>query len=314
MSTSTNTRPTNSTTTAASQMGSNTNPSTSAQAQPEVNVARIAQGSNYPRIRMPTVSNTHIEAWFKSMDHWFNASGIFLDEQRYDTVLAAIDPSVLDQLTDKLLTAPNDRKYAFIKTILISHFADSEQRKLNRLLSEMPLGDKRPSELFHEMRQVAGNVLGEAALKGLWVQRLPESARATVTASSGTAAEFTKIADSIIDALNARPVNQVTASPLNEIAELKAVIAELRTQINSFPQRSRSRSRHSSQRQRTPANSVSNHSQNTNANADGNSDPTLCWYHQKYGPNARNCRSPCRRRNRTRTPTPQVSSENNSSA
>lgn len=101
------------------------------------------------------------------MDYWFAASGIFDDAQRSDTVLAAIDPNVLVQLLETIRDAPPHGKYEFVKTKLVAHFADSEQRKLNRLLSEMPLGDKRPSELFHEMKRVAGNVLGEAALKGL---------------------------------------------------------------------------------------------------------------------------------------------------
>lgn len=269
----------------------------------------------YPRIRMPVVTNTNIEAWFASMNHWFNASGIFSDQQRYDTILAAIDPNVLAQLSESLQLAPADGKYEFAKQILVAHFADSEQRKLNRLLSEMPLGDKRPSELFHDMKRVAGNVLGEAALKGLWTQRLPEAARPVIAASSGTAADFTKIADSIVDALAPRNIQQVAAAPLNELGELKAVIAELQRQISGFPHRSRSRSRaQPNQRPRTPANTASNANTNSTASNPVNADPELCWYHQVYGRDARKCRSPCRRQNRSRTPAPAAVNENNTTA
>lgn len=272
---------------------------------------------------MPTISNTNIEAWFSSMDYWFSASGIFDDGQRSDTILASIDPNVLVQLQESMREAPPQGKYEFVKTKLIAHFADSEQRKLNRLLSEMPLGDKRPSELFHEMKRVAGNVLGEAALKGLWAQRLPEAARPVIAASTGTSNEFTKIADSIIDALAPRAVRQttvaataVTTTPLSEMDELKIVIAELRNQISNMPRHSRSRSRgggngNGGQRSHTPANPSNNQSSNTNngnssnANPVVNADPELCWYHQKYGNNARNCREPCRNFNRTNTSTNQ---------
>lgn len=253
------------------------------------------RGVQYPRIRMPTLTNTNIEAWFRSMDHWFRASGIFDDSQRCEIVLASIDPNVLAQLADQLDRAPNAGRYDAVKRILIAHFADSEQRKLNRLLSEMPLGDKRPSELYHEMKQVAGNVLGDAALKGLWAQRLPEAARSVIAATTVPSADFTRMADSIVDALSPRAVQQVAAAPLNEISALKAAIDELRTQIRSFPRRSRSRTRgaDSNSRAQTPAN-------NANA-ANDNADPELCWYHQKYGPDARKCRSPCRNRVRMRT-------------
>lgn len=269
---------------------------------------------NYPRLPMPAVTNTNIEAWFITMDFWFTACGINDDHQRFATVLAAMDPNVVAQLIEVVREAPLNGKFEFIKSKLVAHFADSEQRKLNRLLSEMPLGDKRPSELFHEMKRVAGTVLGDTALKSLWAQRLPEAARPVIAASSGTAAEFTKIADSIVDALAPRAIHQTTASPPNEIGELRAIIAELRNQIGNMPRHSRSRSRNNNdniRRSLTPAAPTNNSRANpgnsangnpTNNNSNANADSELCWYHQTYGSNARKCREPCRRYNRPRTP------------
>lgn len=303
MSTAPNTRTTNTSTTTSTTIPI-VPPSQIPLLQPpiEPNLNQMMRGVNYPRIRMPVLVNTNVEAWFKSMEYWFRASGIYDDNQRNETILASIDPNVLDQLTDQLERVPDVGKYEYSKRILISHFADSEQRKLNRLLSEMPLGDKRPSELYHEMKQVAGNVLGETALKGLWAQRLPEAARPVIAATTGTSAEFTKMADTIVDALAPRTVRQVTTEPLNEISELKAIIAELRSQINKIPHRSRSKSRSEpNQRNHTPANN------GANANANNDADPNLCWYHQVYGRDAKKCRSPCRNRTRSQTPTASTS-------
>lgn len=231
-------------------------------------------------VQMPKLTNTNIEAWFNSMGYWFGAVGINNEQQKIRIILSQFDPNVVMLLNDSIETAPDVGKREYIQKLLVSHFADSEQRKLNRLLSEMPLGDKRPSELYYEMKRVAGNVLGETALKGLWAQRLPSAAQAVIAASSGTAAEFTKIADAIADAIVPNTVQQVAASPFSEIAELKAVIAELKNQINAMPRQSRSRSR---QRQHTPANNVTN----------ANTDPNECWYHQTYGRDAKNCREGC---------------------
>lgn len=273
----------------------------------------------YARLPMPTVLNTNIEAWFTSMEYWFTASGINADRQRFATILAAIDPNVLAQLNEILREEPVVGKYEFIKQKLIAHYAESEQRKLNRLLSEMPLGDKRPSELYHEMKRVAGNVLGEAALKSLWAQRLPEAARPAIAASSGSPAELIRIADSIVDALAPRAVRQATTTttpaPLNDIGELKAIIAELRNQISNMPRRGRSRSRNNNNNQRanTPANNSANTSNNaTTTNNNSNSD--LCWYHETYGDEAKNCREPCRRFKRTRSSANNVNTEGNQTA
>lgn len=281
------------------------------QPQAEMNVEHLLRGVQYPRIRMPVLTNRNIEAWFRSMDHWFRASGIFDDGQRCETVLATIDTEVLDQLNDQLERMPQIGKYDFAKRVLIAHYADSEQRRLNRLLSEMPLGDKRPSELYHQMKQVAGNVIGEAALKSLWAQRLPETARPVIAATNLSAVEFTRMADTIVDAMaQQRTVQQVEAAPLSEINALKAAIDELRSQIRNFPRelRSRSRNRDSNQRQQTPAGNATNSNASTSAAA----DPDLCWYHQKYGRDARNCRSPCR--NRTRAGSSSTTPASNSTA
>ena len=68
---------------------------------------------------------------------------------------------------DVIASMPLNDRYEYVKAKIINHFADSEQRRLNRLLSELPLGDRKPSELFYEMKRVAGSTLGEAAVKSL---------------------------------------------------------------------------------------------------------------------------------------------------
>lgn len=278
MSTSSATRTTNTTTTStAGNSGSGDVP-----AIPVLNEAFVDPNAAIVRVnvQMPKLTSTNIEAWFNSMGYWFGAVGINNEQQKIRIILSQFDPNVIMLLNDSIETAPEIGKRDFIQKLLVSHFADSEQRKLNRLLSEMPLGDKRPSELYYEMKRVAGNVLGETALKGLWAQRLPSAAQAVIAASSGTAVEFTKIADAIVDAIVPNTVQQVATAPLSELAELKAVIAELKNQINAMPRQSRSRSR---QRSHTPANN------STNANTNSNE----CWYHQTYGRDARNCREGC---------------------
>lgn len=181
----------------------------------------------YARLPVPQMCNTNIEAWFTTMDFWFTASGITVDRQKTATVLAALNPNVISQLADVISTLPQTDRYQYVKMKIIEHFADSEQRRLNRLLSELPLGDKKPSELYFEMKRVAGNTLGDAALKGLWTKRLPEFAQPVVAASSGTPVEFTKIADSVVDAIAPNQINRVQTGSSNEINELRAAVAEL---------------------------------------------------------------------------------------
>lgn len=242
----------------------------------------------YARLPVPQMTNSNIEAWFTTMDFWFTASGIVADKQKTATVLAALNPNVISQLADVIASMPPTDRYVYVRAKIIELFADSEQRRLNRLLSELPLGDKKPSELYFEMKRVAGNTLGDAALKGLWTKRLPEFAQPVVAASAGTPAEFTKVADSIVDAMASSQINSVRAQPSAEISELRAAVIELGKKFENFSTRSRAASRGPNIRSR---------SNNRPAYSD-NTTGYECWYHQKYGRNAQKCRSPCRHRQR----------------
>lgn len=137
------------------------------------------------------------------------------------------------------------------------------------------------------MKRVAGNTLGDAALKGLWAKRLPEFAQPVVAASSGSAAEFTKIADSVIDAMTPSQINRVQAHSSTEISELRAAVVELSNKFQAFSTRSRSRGP-TTQRSRSKSRPT------YNINATG----FECWYHKKYGRMAQKCRSPYRHKQR----------------
>lgn len=161
------------------------------------------------------------------MDFWFSASGITSDKQKAATVLTALKPDTNAQLTDAVTSLPSSDRFEYVKRRIIDQFADSQQRKLNRFLSEMPLGDKKPSELFFEMKRVADNSVGEAALKGLWTKRLRSFAQPVVAASTGTAEEFTKIANSIVDAVSPAHICKLSKESSTDMSELGAAITEL---------------------------------------------------------------------------------------
>ena len=45
-------------------------------------------------------------------------------------------------------------------------------KKLNKILSDVELGDRKPSQLLNEMRHLGPDV-DDSILKTLWVQRMP---------------------------------------------------------------------------------------------------------------------------------------------
>lgn len=251
-----------------------------------------------PRINPPSMTDTNIETYFMSLEFWFSASGIsaLYDTRRYNIVMAQVPPSKLTELRSIIDGTPVNDKYAYIKRKLIDHFADSQQRRLQRVLSDMPLGDRKPSQLYNEMRRVAGNALNDLVLLDLWAARLPPHAQAAVIASRGDAEDKITIADAIVDSMGLRKIDAIdrvqtfamapTHAPekdvIDPILELQREIAALSKRLekvlpgNNFRGRSRSRGRERF---------------NSRRGRDLSTGP--CWYHRKFGNDARTCRKPC---------------------
>ena len=252
-----------------------------------------------PRLNPPSMTDSNIESYFMSLEFWFAASGITTqhDTRKYNIVMAQVPVNKLTELRAIIDAVPETGKYNFIKKELTKHFADSQQRRLQRVLSDMPLGDMKPSRLFNEMKRVAGSSLGDAVLLDLWATRLPPHAQAAVIASQGDAADKTAIADAIVDSMGLRNINAIafdaprvptdatTAAPstTDNIAALQreiAVLARKLDQVWNFRD-SRSGSRGRSRTRRVYG------SREREPSAE------LCWYHRVYGKEARRCREPC---------------------
>ncbi|XP_058837876.1 uncharacterized protein LOC131693765 [Topomyia yanbarensis] len=264
--------------------------------QQEANVDTL----NLPRLSLPVMTQSNIESYFMSLEFWFAASGIgnAHDTKKYNIVMAQVPPSKLTELRSIIEAVPPANKYVYIKMKLIEHFADSQQKRLQLVLSDMPLGDMKPSQLFNEMRRVAGNSFCEPVLLDLWASRLPPHAQAAVIASKGDPTEKATIADAIVESMGLRSINTIgasapstpaatakvtTESPPDRIETLQREIAQLTRMINKMfrssenpreRSRSRSRSKVSKFRDNEPSYDV-------------------CWYHSKYGGEARRCRKPC---------------------
>lgn len=244
------------------------------------------------RIPNPVFDEANVEAWFLAMEYWFKAMKITEADEQCDFILANLQPSTLMKLKPMVDTMPATNKMTFLKKTIIDNFTESQQKRLNKLLSAMPLGDQKPSELYVEMKRVAGDSINEPALKGLWSQRLPDHARAAVAASTATPDEYTKIADAIVEAMQMKTINQISSSnstvnsQSTEIQELRAEISQLtklvNEKFNNYRGRSKSRGRNRSR-------SSSKHRSDTPSNTDSEQ----CWYHRKFGNDAKNCRSPC---------------------
>ncbi|XP_039969951.1 uncharacterized protein LOC120781793 [Bactrocera tryoni] len=160
----------------------------------------------------------------------------------------------------------------------------TEEEAVNQLLQEQELGDMRPSQLLREMQSLAGSEMNDNILKPIWMSRLPSNMRLIISISNEPLDKVALLADKICKVSDTPHVHVVEtpdtatrnqSSIEQQLAEITKEIESIKANIN---RRSRSRSR-----SRPPSRSGM---QNNNSNG-------LCWYHHKFGNDAKKCRSPC---------------------
>ncbi|XP_037941861.1 uncharacterized protein LOC119674777 [Teleopsis dalmanni] len=215
----------------------------------------------------------------------FAVAAITSDITQFNTVVAAIESSVIADVSDAVLHPPETGRYANLKACIIERYSESEQRKIQRLLSEVELGDRRPTQLLTELTALAKDKVSDEFLKSLWLKRLPPQVRAILQASNVALAELAKLADRICEAGDFQQIAVASASDCPAYSE-NAVILRRLEQIEQRLSRLDLRrsesvqSRSSSRRRRRTRSRPGSH-------------PDWCWYHERFGDRANACRQPC---------------------
>lgn len=240
-------------------------------------VARVA-------FRPPPFWESNPELWFGQLESQFHISGITADVTKFHSVVAALDSNVLSCATDLVRTPPTEKLYETLKKRILSQYVQSDSARLKHLLQDLFLGDKRPSQLLLEMRNLADGKISDVVMKSLWLQRLPVPIQQILSVSSETLDGLAKVADKVNEVSGCTiGISSVSHTENSELKSLKDDIASLRADMKRLTTYSKNRSR-SRSRGRTTSRDSSNNRPETE---------TLCWYHRRFGKKARSCFEPC---------------------
>ncbi|GBM60158.1 hypothetical protein AVEN_86295-1 [Araneus ventricosus] len=196
--------------------------------------------------RAPPFWETDPDLRFLQLESQFMLSSISTDETKFHTVVAALDSKVLSSVSDIVRNPPADNKYDALKTRIFNYFSLSQSTKLRVLLQDLQLGDKKPSQLLQEMRNLAAEKVSEDVLKTIWMQRLPTSIQQILTVSNDNLDGLSLIADKVSKVSHFDTVVNAVASDNSVIQSFRDEIAELRAEIKRisrprFKQSSRGR-------------------------------------------------------------------------
>lgn len=240
------------------------------------NVAANGDDARVQLVKIPPFWPENTQLWFAQIESQFSLYKIRTDATKFNQVVGNLDAKVLQHVSDAVINPPAENKYENIKTKITECFAESSQQKMNKLLSELTLGDQKPSHLLNRQKELAGNTINNAFLKTLWLRQLPSNVQSILSVSNGTLEEISKLADAIMDVT---PHNQI--SVVNDQMSLENQLSSLKNEVYQLQQELRSRSRsRSTSRNRTEYQQK---------------QFDICWYHWKFGDKATKCRPPCKK-------------------
>ncbi|GFS57292.1 uncharacterized protein TNCV_491811 [Trichonephila clavipes] len=156
-----------------------------------VEVARIA-------LRLPPFWKSNVRLWIAQCDHAFTFSGISSDDTKYSALVANLDAETFSYVSDIVLSPPNSDKYHTLSQRLITQFSDSETQKIKKLLTDLQLGDEKPSHLLRKMKELSNGQLQDDFLQSLWLQRMTPHIQTVLSASSEPLDKLAIIADKVL--------------------------------------------------------------------------------------------------------------------
>ncbi|XP_073821292.1 uncharacterized protein [Musca autumnalis] len=219
----------------------------SASSSPPIGISRIG-------VKVPPFWKTNPKLWFRQIECQFFNAGIAQDETKYHTLVGSIETNILNTVSHIIENPPSSNKYEVLKTAMLAEFQDSEERRLQKLLENVEMGDRKPSAVLREMRQLSSGKVSDDMLKSLGFQRLPTMIKTVLSVSTDSLDKLAVMADKINDQLGNSSRIRVRGWMALKV-------------------RSKSRNRNSSQSRDT--------------------SERLCWYHFKFGSKASKCRPPC---------------------
>lgn len=242
-------------------------------------------------LRVPPFSPEEPEIWFALLEGQFEAHNITSDAIKYTNVINNLDIHHSKAVKDIILKPPATNKYQKIKSELVKRLSASQEKKVRQLLVHEELGDRKPSQFLRHLRDLAGPSVPEDFIQSIWSSRLPHHLQTVLASQTGQSLEqLADLADRIQEIASpnvAAVASTSNSAQMSEIAELKKMVELLTLKLEEHTRsaqcssiRSRPQRRSSSSRQRSRSNSSYR-------------KYPICWYHAKFGSQARSCIKPC---------------------
>ena len=229
-----------------------------------------------PVLTLPPFPSTDASPWFLRVEALFRLRSITSSSKKADYVIGGLPNDVFDQIADWLTQQGDAIVYDDLKQQIIRRCSPTPEERSKRIMDllRLPLGDQRPSTAFREMKSLStllkpdGSTEPLDLVRVLWLLRLPHDIRAKITNfSSMSEDDLVQLADSLLG-----------ASTMSATSSTAAATVPDDNIDNEDPYAMAAQQRRPSSRPRHQPADVGRR---------------LCYFHRRFGKDARNCRFPC---------------------
>ena len=198
--------------------------------------------------------------WFAQTEAQFAIKNIIVELTKFYHVVAALDGSTAQLVSDILEIPPRENPYNILKKRLTNAFALSDRERAAQILDLNDLGDRKPSALMDHLLGLVGDRSSDFLVREVFLRSLPDKISIVVAASTSGLRDLALEADR-----HFATSGMLIATAQPTINKVHEPTPEAHT---SFRPRRAARNRQPAQ-------------------------TGLCYYHAAFGSAARKCCAPC---------------------
>lgn len=258
-------------------------------------------------VKLPDFQPNDPELWLQLVESAFVIAKVDDELLKFNYVATHLSPNIAREVRDVLMNKPAEKPYSALVKALKDRLCASQETKIRQLLEREDIGDSTPSQFLRRLRTLANTAFSDDTLKAIWTSRLPQNIRGILaTQAKSSLDDIATLADKVVETMNPQisaadgpTIRECCAANNNalqkQIDTLTAELASLKTHNNIDNRNRRDRNEHYS-RARSNSRTRSNsrvRPQYKSRVTDTYSNSNLCWYHIKFGANARKCTKSC---------------------
>ena len=214
---------------------------------------------NAVSLKLPTFWTSQPDVWFEQTEAQFHVRQITADATKYYYVVSSLDQEAAGHIIDFLRHPPADKKYERIKKLLNDTFGLSRRAKASKLLHMHGLGDRRPSDLMNEMLALLDGHKPCLLFEQLFLEQMPDDIRLIIADDDFSDPRKLAARADVLWLARQQSDTAINNAVLQRVSHASAH-SDLITEISS---------------------------------ANTTDKKKWCYYHRRWGSNARQCRPPC---------------------